>query len=304
MVWHELVASPGGGIDPEREQERRLAAQARAGAEWALTALIARYQPAVVRYLVRLTGSTQRGQALAQQVFVRMGKRLRGPHGGDHLRLWLLRAATEMGLEVLRHPTRSTPARLTAPEGPVALLAGRTSGNPVLRLMTGWGGRKRDDAPSRRGVPAQAFVWQNPVDARADAHTAPADEDEQFSPQEAIRHRMVRAVLAELPYGDAQCLALHLVAGLNQSEVAQALGVTPAVARRRIVQGLQLFGRRYDAALASLGLSPDFDLSPSGATSAADQSAFEVSGAVVTVAAATAEQVSLAGGAVRSDGRD
>jgi hypothetical protein len=50
---------------------------------------------------------------------------------------------------------------------------------------------------------------------------------------------------------------MHLVAGLNQSEVANALGVAAPVARRRIVQGLQLFGRRYDAALASLGLQPE-----------------------------------------------
>jgi hypothetical protein len=68
---------------------------------------------------------------------------------------------------------------------------------------------------------------------------------------------MVRAVLAELPYGDAQCLALHLVAGLNQAEVAVALGLTNSATRRRIIQGLQLFAQRYNAALASLGLSPE-----------------------------------------------
>src|SRR5262249_42289823 len=76
-------------------------------------------------------------------------------------------------------------------------------------------------------------------------------------PREALRYRMVRAVLAELPFGDAQCLALHLVAGLNQAEVAVALGLTNSAARRRIVQGLQLFAQRYNVALASLGLPPE-----------------------------------------------
>ncbi len=79
-----------------------------------------------------------------------------------------------------------------------------------------------------------------------------------LDPREALRHRMVRAVLAELPYGDAQCLALHLVAGLNQAEVALALGITASATRRRIVHGLTLFAQRYDAAVASLGLGLDF----------------------------------------------
>jgi hypothetical protein len=75
-----------------------------------------------------------------------------------------------------------------------------------------------------------------------------------MNPQEELRHRLVRAVLAELPYGDAQCLALHLVAGLNQTEVARALGIRPSAARHRIVQGLQMFSHRYDAAITSLGI--------------------------------------------------
>ena len=75
-----------------------------------------------------------------------------------------------------------------------------------------------------------------------------------MNPQEELRHRLIRAVLAELPYGDAQCLALHLVGGLNQTEVARAWVFGPSAARHRIVQGLQMFAHRYDAAITSLGV--------------------------------------------------
>ncbi|HEV8193634.1 MAG TPA: sigma factor-like helix-turn-helix DNA-binding protein, partial [Ktedonobacterales bacterium] len=105
------------------------------------------------------------------------------------------------------------------------------------------------------------LVWSEAEEAAQEyqAYAAPLVDDEldRLDPREVLRHRLVRAVLAELPYGDAQCLALHLVAGLNQAEVAQALGIRPSAARRRIVQGLQLFARRYEAALASLGITAD-----------------------------------------------
>jgi hypothetical protein len=83
------------------------------------------------------------------------------------------------------------------------------------------------------------------------------DEEDLLEPREVLRYRMIRAVLSELPYGDAQCLALHLIANLNQAEVARALGITASATRKRIVSGLQLFAQRYEAASASLGISLD-----------------------------------------------
>ena len=116
----------------------RLAAQARAGAEWALAALVARYQPPVLRYLARLTGNAAQAHRLAERIFVRMERRLRGPRGAEHLRLWLLRAATEAGLDALRHPGRSRPpSRLNAPEGPRGLLTDGPSGAATDRLRAG-----------------------------------------------------------------------------------------------------------------------------------------------------------------------
>jgi RNA polymerase sigma factor (sigma-70 family) len=287
MIWQDGYSGMPGHTDPEEEREVRLAAQARAGAEWALGALIARYQPPVTRYLTRLSGNAEFARHEAEQIFMRMERRIRGPQGGYNLRLWLLRACTEAGLDYLRAPNSPRHVRLAEPK-PAGLLTERAagaaqrlrSGMDTLAGLTGTTGRQVrslifPSAPAAKRPPAhaspsppEAHGGQNAntnadADANADdalAHDAFGSVDPDIDTQtahEELRHRLIRAVLAEMPYGDAQCLALHLVAGLNQAQVARALGITNSAARRRIVQGLQIFARRYEAAAASLGLPPE-----------------------------------------------
>src|SRR5215467_11361951 len=122
MTWQDMFAGSTARIDAEYEQELHLADQARLGADWALGALIARYQPTVSRYLTRLTGDPSRARLLSEQIFIRMERRLHGPHGGQHLRLWLLRASTESGLDELRKPRHSVPRIQLESSHPHALL--------------------------------------------------------------------------------------------------------------------------------------------------------------------------------------
>lgn len=264
MVWQESFSPTGGpAFDAERERERKLAAQARSGATWALTALIARYQPTVVRYLTRLCGSQEHAHVMAERIFQRMERRLHGPQGGDNLRLWLLRASTEAGLDALRHP-HNQPAPRLAGSAVAGLLAQEASKEPRRGLFDSVRWRRN----GAHGVDRQAhpLVWGNAHSAtEPDGHagaTSGASQDfideglDRLNPRDALRHRLVRVTLAELPYGDAQCLALHLVAGLNQAEVAKALDITNSAARKRIVHGLALFSDRYGQAVQSLGL-PD-----------------------------------------------
>jgi hypothetical protein len=128
-------------------------------------------------------------------------------------------------------------------------------------MRVGWEALADMTGPTRRQV--RKLIWNadlSPaaaIDEPAEQARSNSDEDDVFpgrDPREALRFRLIRAVLVELPYGDSQCLALHLVAGLNQAEVANALGITQSATRRRIVHGLQLFAQRYEAAAASLGL--------------------------------------------------
>lgn len=263
MVWQEAFPPTGGpAFDAETERERRLAAQARAGAEWALTALIARYQPTVVRYLTRLCGDQERARQLAERIFQRMERRLHGPHGGENLRLWLLRSCTEAGLDALRRP-RGAPARLSG-SSVAGLLTEQTNSDSSSLLQGGL--RRLRQATGTVGKQARPLVWGQESDsdaggadpAQTSADAGPGghlDETlDRLDPRDALRHRLVRVTLAELPYGDAQCLALHLVAGLNQAEVAKSLGITNSAARKRIVHGLALFSERYSQAVESLGL--------------------------------------------------
>ena len=277
-MWQDVFPSVGPKLDAEHERELRLVEQARAGADWALAALIARYQPPVTRYLTRLTGNPTAARTLAEQVFIRMERRLHGPQGGRQLRLWLLRACTEVGLEMLRRPRETKTPRLVESSRPMRLLPSGSSpaanflrtGLGKLATMTGstsrqvrkliWSATPENETWSPRGNEDDNTSGdEQPEDnAKDGTWRLEEDETETLTPREALRHRMVRAVLAELPYGDAQCLALHLVAGLNQAEVALALGITPSATRKRIVHGLTLFAQRYEAAAASLGLPPDF----------------------------------------------
>lgn len=275
MVWQDVFPNVGPKLDAEHERELRLVEQARAGADWALAALIARYQPPVTRYLTRLTGSSVGARALAEHVFIRMERRLHGSQGGRQLRLWLLRACTEAGLEMLRGPREAANPPLIESRTPMGLLPGGgasaanflRAGLGKLATMTGSTSRQVrkliwSDVPHTETLAAHTdrHYKHSPVQQFESGVDELPDEDgsDMLDPREVLRHRMVRAVLAELPYGDAQCLALHLVAGLNQAEVALALGITASATRRRIVHGLTLFAQRYDAAAASLGLHLDF----------------------------------------------
>src|SRR5262252_7966359 len=137
MVWQEVFPSSSPKIDADEDRELRLAVQARSGASWALAALVARYQPPVTRYLTRLTGNPDLSRVLAERTFVRMERRLHGPQGGRYLRLWLLRACTEAGLEALRKPRRARMLQLASPPQPAGLLLARGEGRPAERLRAG-----------------------------------------------------------------------------------------------------------------------------------------------------------------------
>ena len=301
MVWQDAFSRPGQYVDVEQERELRLAAQAAAGADWALAALVARYQPPVTRYLTRLIGDPERARTEAEQIFVRMDRRLRGPHGGANLRLWLLRASTEAGLTLLQQPRRQAKPQLAGPGRPIGLLPGETTaaakklrgGLNTLATLTGttarqmrrlvWSAPAEHAAAGGRSKPDEATAQK--FYERAEGWGSGDDALDEQDPRTALRHRLVRAVLAELPYGDAQCLALHLVAGLNQREVARALGVTPSAVRRRVVQGLQLFAKRYEAAVASLGLPPEIIEEPEPVVEEAERDEMMVTGEIAAVSA-------------------
>jgi RNA polymerase sigma factor (sigma-70 family) len=244
-MWKRDLAPFIPTLDPEQERERRLMAQARSGAIWALDALVARYQTPLIRYLTRLTGDHAHAEALTEETLVRMERRLYIPRPIPVLRLWLLRAATDAGLDTLRHPYKRPP-RLVAASGLAGLLPEAREATPTKKLRSTLGRLTQPPgARARQSRPRPPIV-----ESGAEEQLEPEPVD----PREAFRRRLVRAVLAELPMEDARCVALHLVAGLNQVEVARTLAMPPSRARARIVAGLAIFGRQYKAALDTLGI--------------------------------------------------
>jgi DNA-directed RNA polymerase specialized sigma24 family protein len=246
-IWKRDLGPLIPTLDPEQEREQRLMAQARSGAIWALDALVARYQSTLTRYLTRLVGDKERAEGLTEDVLVRMERRLYVPRPIPDLRLWLLHAATDAGLDTLRHPFKQPP-RLASASGPALLPEGRQA-TSTQKLRTTLG---RLTQP--RGARARQSHPRDPVTEVTEAPSGEQQDAEPVDPREAFRRRLVRAVLAELPMEDARCVALHLVAGLNQAEVARTLAMPPSRARARIVEGLAIFGRQYKAALDTLGI--------------------------------------------------
>jgi DNA-directed RNA polymerase specialized sigma24 family protein len=291
-VWQSEWMPPAASRSAEHEREQRLLAQARAGFDWALAAFETRYQPLVARYLAQLTGNPERSRALAEEVFVRMERRLYGPEGLAHARVWLLRATTDTGLAYLRDWRAARPVQMPAGRAPTGQLEPRPATAPTLTrrdalARLGRQAHSESGASTPRpmlptlpramtsalpsaltGAASQTASEhghntarpQGRPESQANGGRQPIGADEaravQYAtdPRETLRHRLVRAVLAELPEDDARCLALHLVAGLNQSDVAYTMGLAPAVAREHIIRGVQIFAVRYDDALDALGM--------------------------------------------------
>lgn len=65
----------------------------------AVEALFARHHPSLERYLARLTGDPELAADVAQETFVRLMER---HPGGDHVRPWLFRVATNLVRDTAR----------------------------------------------------------------------------------------------------------------------------------------------------------------------------------------------------------
>ena len=90
----------------------------------AVEALFARHHPSLERYLARLTGDPELAADVAQEAFVRL---LEHEPGGDHVRPWLFRVATNLVRDAARRqrtrrelgtPTRAMRSYSDPPRAP------------------------------------------------------------------------------------------------------------------------------------------------------------------------------------------
>lgn len=235
MVWRHPLGNMDQPINPEFEQEARLVEQARAGSERAFAALLARYQQPVFRLIFFLVGDEEEARGLARIALKHALLHMPRVPSGHSIRPWLLRVATLVAVDAVRERSESPQALLAAlqlppPPGPPRMV----DADPTLRA-------------SRSGVPAIRRT-SRPVDASIAAPgidpgaTVLARGDE--IPIE-IERELIRRLLAGLPDGDAELLALGVVGQVPTRDLAALAGTSQRSVRRRIARALILFQSRY-----------------------------------------------------------
>jgi len=183
-------------------EEAELLSQARAGNSGAFDRLVERHQDRIYGLLLRLTGSPEEAEDLAQECFLRACRSLSQFQGGSAFYTWLYRIA----LNLARSERRSKQRRREM-EVPVAALAS--------------GGKRGEEAgredPEGGGI-EMAAVQSGPE-------------------EEAARREMadrVQQALGELSPEHREVVVLRDVEGMEYEEIAGLAGVSREAVKSRL----------------------------------------------------------------------
>ncbi len=179
----------------EADADRELVDQARAGDAGAFEALVRRYQGWVFTLTVRMLGDRGEAEEVAQEVFLKAYRGLRGFKGASRFSTWLYAIASHHCLNHLQ-------ARARRPR--------------PAEVRGGTGGAATDDPPAA-------------VDRLADG--APL-ADALLERQELAR--IVQAELQQIKEEHRMVLVLRDIQGLSYEEIAQALGLELGTVRSRL----------------------------------------------------------------------
>jgi len=149
--------------------------------------IYATFQPRMRRYLSRLVGADEADE-LAQEVFVKVDKALKGFRGEAQLATWIYRIATNVALDRLRNPSFRQRARESGPVDAGAEVAA--------------------ELPDRN-------VWTG---------EAKPEVDQQLIRQEM--NSCIREYIEQLPEDYQAVLILSEGEGLKNREIAEVLGVS------------------------------------------------------------------------------
>ena len=226
MTWRQHPNNFDNPINPEYEQEARLVEQARAGSERAFSALLARYQQPVFRLIYHLVGDLDEARDLTRIALRHALVRMPRVPSGYSIRPWLLRVATLVALDAVRERSESPQALLSSlhlppapsPDGPRIVDSDPTMADTMLLSIA-----ELEDQPEI----AIANAWDRlPLD---------------------IERELIRRLLASLPEGDAELLALGVVGQVPTRDLAAIAGTSQRSIRRRIARALIMFQSQYQA---------------------------------------------------------
>lgn len=225
MTWRQYGGNFDNPINPEYEQEARLVEQSRAGSERAFSALLARYQQPVFRLILYLVGDEEEARDLTRIAIKNALLHMPSVPAGFSIRPWLLRVAVLVALDAVRDRSES-PQELIAslqlpppPQVPRIVDADPTENDTMVL-----------------GLSQFENLAQQPETAIADAwDTLPLD----------VERELIRRLLAGLPEGDAELLALGVVGQIPTRDLAALAGTSQRSIRRRIARALILFQSHY-----------------------------------------------------------
>ena len=226
MTWHQYGGNFDNPINPEYEQEARLVEQSRAGSERAFSALLARYQQPVFRLILYLVGDEDEARDLTRIAIKNALLHMPSVPSGYSIRPWLLRVAVLVALDAVRDRSES-------PQELIASLQLPPPQQQVPRIV--------DADPSESdtmvlGITRLDALATHPETAIADAwDMLPLD----------VERELIRRLLAGLPEGDAELLALGVVGQVPTRDLAALAGTSQRSVRRRIARALILFQSRY-----------------------------------------------------------
>jgi RNA polymerase sigma-70 factor (ECF subfamily) len=181
-------------------EEARLLALARSGSSDAFDRLVELHQDRVYGLLLRLTGSAEDAEDLAQECFLRACRALDQFQGGSAFYTWLYRIALN-----LARSGRRTERRRREKEVPMAALASRT-----LR-------RADADGDGAEGIEVAAI------------QSGPGE----LAERREMVHK-VREALDELSAEHREVVVLRDIEGLDYEEIAGLVGVSREAVKSRL----------------------------------------------------------------------
>ncbi len=189
------VAAPATARTIEGDEDRDLVSRARTGDTGAFEALVRRYQRWVFTLALRMVGEPAEAEDMAQEIFLKAYRGLKGFKGASRFSTWLYSIASHHCLNHLQALRR----RPSAPRRAAGVIAA-SSNDPSVAVD-----RMADGAP------------------RADALLERAD-----------LVRILQAELANLTEDHRIILVLRDIHGLSYEEIAESLGLELGTVRSRL----------------------------------------------------------------------
>ena len=196
----------------QETDERALVRRTVHGDHQAFQALVLRYEPRLLTYLIHMLRDEENARDILQETFISAFRalprwippdsaRAKKPMPDDEYPLapWLYRIATNCALNFLQ---KSSMPKIS------------------LHLLT-------------EGSPSHALSKSEPID--------PA----QLVENQYATRELLQEALRQLPPEEAACLIFRFVSGERYTEIAQRMGLTPEAVRKRVTRSIQALRAAY-----------------------------------------------------------